>query len=129
MFLRGECRSVSYQPGSYETVKTSAGIEPDTVRINGIRYANRGTGFAERITPSQLILYAEVRGRLAAIYIDRYFKEKWGRLTAKRREAIQATMPEVIAVSEHMSPTGGRYYEALDDALAQWLTRAQAYKP
>src|SRR5512140_2943902 len=110
MPLLAECCSIVYMHGSRES------------------HWSDKTGFSDSIQSSKLILHVEVRGRMYQFWIDHFFKKNWGRLTHRRRDALRATMPAHIAVSEHRSPRGYVYYKPLDSALADWLAKARSHK-
>jgi hypothetical protein len=57
------------------------------------------------------------------IFIDRFFKDNFGRLIEKRRTIIENTMPQEINVQEKVSPRGTKYYIAVEDDLQNWLNK------
>lgn len=94
----------------------------------GFRLENRGNGWGQKTKSSKLILRVAVKTdegtELQEIWIDRFFKEEMGKLTGKRRDAIEATMPEVIEVEE-CSAGDKVYYQTSETELRKWLNRAE----
>lgn len=129
--MRAECLSVRYEEGSFDLYQKAPGRQCGQVKYRGgYRYKNRGNGWGEKIKPSKLILNAAVqtdKGKeLQVIWIDRFFKDELGNLTERRRDAIEATMPEFIEVEEC---TAGDevYYQTLETELRKWLKRAESF--
>lgn len=89
------------------------------------RYVNqRGFGWASECKPSRITLKVEVDGELFDVWVDRYFKDNWGRLTARRIDAIKKTIPGVVDLVENVSNNGTFYYTVSDFYMALWLTNA-----
>lgn len=121
------CKDVRYQAGSYECVQSWSAKDPgylSSLKEGGRTHvSDRGTGWADVVTPSKLILTVEIENGAHEIWIDRFFKKTVGRLTAKRRDLIRAAMPVTIEVERQVGRQGTEYYSVPEPELAAWLHR------
>ena len=69
---------------------------------------------------SRLILVVEIEGKRTEIWIDRFFKERVGRLTNNRICKIVGAMPNFVKVKNM-----GNYYLVQDSSLEAWLMSAE----
>jgi hypothetical protein len=127
--MKAECISVRYEEGSFELYQKAPGRQGGQVKYrDGFRLENRGNGWGQKTKSSKLILCVAVKTdegtELQKIWIDRFFKDEMGKLTGKRRDAIEVTMPEVIKV-EGCSAGDKLYYQASETELRKWLNRAE----
>jgi len=123
--MEARCLRVIYQPGSFEVLPSER--ERGTPR-GGFRTGQnakyRGHGNWNVSTASRFVLEIELAGEVHEIWITHFFQDNWGKLIAKRRTAIERTMPATIQVEEKIGRRGQTYYEALVEELHAWLTRA-----
>jgi len=120
------CKDVHYIAGSYECVQSWSNKDPGylpSLGQGGTSVSDRGTGWADVVTPSRLILTVEFDNGEHEIWIDRFFKKTAGRLTAKRRGLIRAAMPVTIEVERQVGRKGTVYYTVSEHQLATWLER------
>jgi hypothetical protein len=59
------------------------------------------------------------------VWVDKYFREHWGRLTTKRVQKIIDSMPDTLVVHENKTRSGAVYYTVDDSSLSDWLKRAK----
>lgn len=118
-----QCLNTGYLPGDFMVAQL-----PNQLRRkkkfgwNGSsKVRDRGTGWYETITPSQLYLHATL-GEQQLILDLSFFKHAWGRLTTRFREAIAATTPQTLRVTE----INGEFIILADD-LYIWLENARDY--
>lgn len=122
--MEAQCKEVYYESGSYNLVQ---GREAQYLPARSIESGMAGWGV--RSERSKLVLVASIGGKEFEIWIDRFFKNKIGSLTKKRRAIIEKTMPQTIRVSEATSPRGTRYYVADEADLCVWFDRCLAVDP
>jgi hypothetical protein len=125
--LIARCLGLEYQPGSFELCQGVKGSWSGKYE-GGQWFESRGFGWGQRIEPSKLILSVQVEGVAAVqeLWVDRFFKDRLGRLTEKRRNALKATMPITVMVTPHTGRKGRAYYKADEACLAAWLANAKA---
>ncbi len=85
---------------------------------------DRGTGWMDVIHSSRLILTVLIGGEKKEIWMERLFRKAVGRLTQKRRDAIQRTMPKEVEVVERTGRKGTKYFVLADEELQAWILRA-----
>ncbi len=93
---------------------------------NGRYVQNRGFGWASECRPARLTLICDDSGRREEIWIDRFFRENWGRLTPNRLSAIRATIPDEVEVNLQVSYKGANYYTVDETCMQNWLTNAKS---
>jgi len=120
--MKATCKKVTYEKSSFKLVQKVKGGTVDGFQ-NGKHLKNRGHGWGELTTPSRLVLSVEINNEKHEIWIDRFFKDKLGKLTSRRRTAIAATMPDEVEVEEGQE--GKKYYAAKEKDLTAWLKRCQ----
>jgi len=59
------------------------------------------------------------------IWVDRYFRDHWGRLTQGRIEAIEDTLLDELVVTEQHSYSGNTNYTVDNDCMASRLSAAK----
>jgi hypothetical protein len=124
--LIATCKSLEYQSGWRELCQGVKGYQSGR-SIGGKWFSSRGTGWGEHFESSKLILHAVVDGESepSEIWIDRFFKDKLGMLTEKRRNAIETTLPPTVRVRKQTSGRGTQYYVVECADLEAWLARAK----
>lgn len=124
------CEELVYEKGSFDLVpscSTHHGVFYPHIDSLGTKWKNRGTGWAQGVTSSKLTLVASVEGEEEKqyIWIDRFFKNRLGRLTQKRRAVIIAAMPASVEVERRVGRKGTVYYIVLESELEKWLNRVR----
>ena len=116
-----KCLRVSYIPGDFSLVQgiKGGGVSGNTYWKKGKKVTQHGFGYGTAVTPSDLILYAETDGGVISVSIGWFFKNTVGKLTAKRRAAIAASMPKKVSIQ-----SGGRYYTVAESDLFKWKCAA-----
>lgn len=94
---------------------------------DGYYSSNNGYGWGTTMRPSKLVLTVEVDGRHEEVWIDKFFKERWGRLTANRVAAIRATMSQLVLLQKQVSVRGTQYYTLAEPYAEAWLYNAKVY--
>lgn len=94
---------------------------------DGYYSQNNGFGWGSTMRPSKLILNVQVNDRHEEVWIDKFFKEHWGRLTANRVAAIKATMPQFVLLQKQVSVRGTEYYTLAELYAKAWLYNAKLY--
>ena len=122
---KAQCRKIKYEAGSFELTQGVKGGS-DGKWEGGRFFESRGHGWVQNIRSSKLILYVLVEKKPFEIWIDRFFKNNFGRLTKKRRDLIAKTMPESVEIEEQTSPRGTKYCTVSEADLQAWLARAKA---
>lgn len=98
-FMIAKIHSFNYDAGEYTKTQGHKGYERTHYR-NG-KYINpTGFGWASEYRPSRITIGICVDGAYAEVWIDRFFKDNWGRLTTKRLTTIRDTMPEEVNVEK-----------------------------
>lgn len=127
--MQAQCLALEYRDAIREVVQSFSRQDPGGVYRLFPMYASiidRGNGWAYVNAPSELVLTVEINGDEHELWVGRFFKERLGRLTAKRRERLRATMPTSLQVDERVSRKGNVYYVPTQSALASWLEQAFA---
>ena len=117
--------SITFEPGEYNITQGHKGYERK--RYKDGRYINpTGFGWATECKPSRITVGVDVNGSYTEIWVDRYFKDNWGRLTNKRVKAIKATLPDEINVLKNETYSGDIYFTIDEESLESWLKMAMA---
>ena len=83
--MNAKCITVRYEAGEYYLKNgVKGGATYGCYYKNGKYHKNRGFGWESVYAPSRLILVVEIEGKRTEIWIDRFFKERVGRLTNNR---------------------------------------------
>lgn len=86
--MKAKTISVTYEPGEYNLTQGHKGYEKKCYKNNS--YINpTGFGWATEYKQSRIIVGVDVKGLYAEVWVDRFFKDNWGRLTTKRVKAIK----------------------------------------
>ena len=124
--MKAKTISFTHVPGEYRKTQGHKGYERSHYK-NG-RYVNpTGYGWGTESKPSKIIVGVNVDGAYTEIWVDHYFKNMWGKLTAGRVEAIRATLPEELEVIMNETSSGRIYYMVDEACLEKWLSAAMAY--
>ena len=119
--MNAKCITVRYEAGEYYLKNgVKRGATYGCYYKNGKYHKNRGCGWESVYVPSRLILVAEIEGKRNEIWIDRFFKERVGRLTNNRICKIVGAMPNFVEVKNM-----GNYYLVQDSSLEAWLMSAE----
>lgn len=123
--MKAETLSICCEPGEY--YKTQGHKNSEKVHYKGGRYVNpTGFGWATEGSPSRITVGLNVKGTYANIWVDQFFKDNWGRLTAGRVEAVKATLPDELYIIKNESCSGDIYYTSDEDSMRTWLKDAMA---
>jgi len=107
--------SMEYQAGDY-------------IAWNGVKGGGkRGYGWASAPIPSKLFVVISVKKNvMAKVRVDRTFKEEVGRLSPKRKLAINACRPTKVTLVRGNDPWYGEDQVLVSDGdMAQWLGRVK----
>lgn len=125
--MQYKCISVKFVPSESNVVQSNIRKNPyylADLEARGYRVFDRGTGWATVSKPAQILLTLQgiPKGR-RVIDAAPYFRENWGRLTAKRGKKICSVFPQglVFTVEE-----GGINPSLPKQGLEDWLIRAQS---
>lgn len=119
--------SIKYIPGEYAYTNGHKGNECDHFNDStGAYVKQKGYGWASEWKPSKIIVSIETEDGCFDVWVDRYFRENWGRLTARRVQSILASLPEKVTVNKQIGRRGTVYYTIDDSSLSDWLQRAKA---
>lgn len=119
--------SIKYIPGEYANTNGHKGNEYGHYnKMTGAYVTQKGYGWTSEWKPSKIIVSIDTEDGYFEVWVDKYFREHWGRLTAKRVQAIMDSLPEVITVNEQIARSGSVYYTVDDSSLSDWLARAKA---
>ncbi|HEY9059189.1 MAG TPA: hypothetical protein VIO64_01615 [Pseudobacteroides sp.] len=119
--------SFYYETGEYAVTQGHKGYEKKHNKSG--KYINpKGFGWATEYKPSRITLGIVVNGVYAEVWVDRFFKDNWGRLTAGRVNAIKNTLPKEVNVIENIGLSGEIYYTIDDESLEKWLAAANKIK-
>ena len=120
-------KSVRYLPGEYAYTNGHKGNEHDHYNNStGAYVSQKGYGWASEWKPSKIIVIIDAGDGYSEVWVDKYFRENWGSLTAKRVDAIINTLPETVVVNEQTARSGAVYYTIDEISLSNWLKRAKA---
>ena len=119
--MNAKCITVRYEAGEYYLKNgVKGGATYGCYYKNGKYHKNRGFGWESVYAPSRLILVVEIEGKRTEIWIDRFFKERVGRLTNNRICKIVGAMPNFVKFKNM-----GNYYLVQDSSLEAWLMSAE----
>lgn len=135
--MKAKCVRLEYRPGERYTVEGVKGSW-DGIVEGGAFFRNAGYGVGEAFRPSLLLLHTVYRGKKLVVRIDRFFKEKLGKLVESRRKLIEMSMPESVLVqrlSKKEVVTDPMFeaeseefsYEVIETDLAEWLSRVSNF--
>lgn len=95
--MKAKTVKLEYHPGERYTVDGVKG-HWDGIVEGGSFFRNAGYGVGEAFRPSLLLLHTVYRGKKLVVRIDRFFKDKLGKLIENRRKLIEMKMPESVSV-------------------------------
>lgn len=120
----GTVKSIHYEAGEFAISQGHKCGERGHYTKSG-HYVNPiGFGNATVCKSSKLVLEVDVDGDRYDVWVDRFFKDNWGRLTAGRRYAIEKTAPDIVSLDEHTTYSGNIYYTICEPDMITWLHRA-----
>lgn len=126
MKINAKIIDVRYEKGWYKLHNGAKGGYKKYYK-NGV-YHKQSFGWSHDYCPSKLIVTValeETASDYKEVLVDRFFKQMWGNLTNRRLEGIMATVPTTIRVEEAETERGYQYYQADEDDLREWMTKAQ----
>ena len=119
--------SIKYIPGEYAYTNGHKGNEYGHYdKSIGAYVTQKGYGWATEWKTSKIIVNIDTEDGCSEVWVDKYFRKNWGRLTAKRVQAIIVSLPETVIVNEQMAKSGVVYFTVDDSSLSDWLERAKA---
>lgn len=104
-----------YEPGEFSITQKHPYGEKAHRNKRGAYVNPLGFGNAAETVSSKFWLTVDTGKGMTRVRIDPYFKDRGKRLTPKRREKLEDTMPEKVAISKQVSMYGNTYL-AVDDA-------------
>lgn len=114
-----------YEPGSFAVTQKHKRGEKSHYNKKGAYVNPLGFGNATEVTASHYYLFVETKnGGTASVRIDRYFKDRGKRLTEKRRNALEACMPEEVHIETLISDYGTQYVAVSDADMHSWCKEA-----
>lgn len=117
------CEKLEYLRGGIDLSQGNA-RRPHEGFAPGAYAEYNGYGWWRQTVPSRLIVHAVAAdGSTHEILVDRFFKDRVGRLTEKRRTIIAGAMPQTVRVEEHTGRRGRQYYAIPEADLEAWLER------
>lgn len=120
----GKVVNIRYDAGEFAITQGHKRGECGHYTKNGCYVNPIGFGNATVCRGSKLILAVEVDGIRHDVWIDRFFKDNWGKLTAKRRYAIEQAAPGTVLLNEQKTYSGSVYYTVNEQDMIAWLDRA-----
>ncbi len=119
-------KSIKYIPGEYAYTNGHKRNEYNHYNATtGTYVTQKGFGWASEWKPSKIIVRICTEDGETEVWVDKYFREHWGRLTAKRIKKIMDSMPDTLEVHENIARSGTVYYMVDDSSLSDWLMRAK----
>jgi hypothetical protein len=89
------------------------------------RFHKIRNGWDYEYKPLKMIVECELDdGEIVETWVDRYFKNELGRLTTRRKEAIEDNLPKYVTLEEQEGLTS-TYYTICEEDLREWLHRAK----
>lgn len=125
--VKGSVISLRYEAGYYALTNGHKGYERSHYSPGGGYVNQRGYGWASECKGSKYILEVAAGGEIYEVWVDRFFKDNLGRLTEKRRFAIEQTIPEFIGLEMHEGRNCGTYCTAAEADMQEWLSRVFKY--
>ena len=125
--MQYRCMSVKFVPSESDVVQSYTRKSPhllDDLKARGYKVFDRGTVWATISKPAQLLLTIQCipKGK-RVIDVAPYFRENWGRITAKRGERICSVfLKDFVFTAEE----GSINPSLPEQELSDWLTRAQS---
>jgi len=116
-----KCLEIIYEEGWYSSSQNTK--KRDIRYEKGCKHWDNGNGWQRNFKSSSYYIMVKIQDIKYKIFIDRFFKDNFGRLIEKRRTIIENTMPQEINVQEKVSPRGTKYYIAVEDDLQNWLNK------
>lgn len=134
--MKAKVVKLEYRPGERYTVDGVKG-HWDGIVEGGSFFRNAGYGVGEAFRPSLLLLHTIYRGKKLVVRIDRFFKEKLGKLIETRRKLIEMKMPESVSVKRLKKNEVVRdpmfeeviaefTHEVITSDLEEWLSRVNS---
>lgn len=122
--MKAKTTGIRYEQGNYcLTQKHKAG---ERSHYKNGRYVNpTGFGWGTEYTPSRLIVGIIVNGHYNEVWVDRFFKDYWGKMTQGRVAAILKTLPAELSVEKNETIRGAIYYTVKEKSLMKWLEDAK----
>lgn len=118
---------INYEPGEFYITQGHKGYEKRHQNKAG-RYVNpTGFGWGTESKPSRISVGIEIDGKKNEVFVDRYFKDNWGRLTSGRVSVIKKTLPDELEVIKN-TQSGNVYYTVDDKSMESWLFAAENAK-
>lgn len=124
--MKARTISITYQPGEYYKTQGHKRSERKHRSKAGHIVNPTGFGWATESRPSRIIVGVDVKGKYAEVWVDHFFKDNWGKLTAGRVRAIKDTMPDELKVKKNEGYSGSVYYTADETSMREWLKDAKA---
>ncbi len=124
---QAKINSIRFVPGEYAYTNGHKGHERSHYnKKKGAYVTQRGFGWASEWTPSKITIDISTKSGYFEVWVDKFFRDNWGRLTEGRVQAILDSVPETVFVNKQISRTGYVYYTVDDSSLSDWLERAKA---
>lgn len=124
--MKAKTITIEYEPGEYYITQGHKKNERKHRNSYG-QYVNpTGYGWGTVSKSSKLTVNVIVNEKHETVLVDRYFKENLGRLTTRRIDAIERTMPEFLEIEGHTNCYGDEYFIVNETSMEEWLTDVEA---
>lgn len=117
--MKAKCLEIEYEKGWYSSSQNTK--KCDIRYEKGCSHWDNGNGWQRNMKSSSYILITEFEGKKHKVFIDRFFKNNYGKLIESRRNIIEKNMPqeiELVKVSEDSI-----FYKADEKDLKEWLKK------
>ncbi len=115
---------LNYEPGDFCITQKHPYGEKAHRNKRGAYVNPIGFGNATETTSSKFWLTVDTGKGYARVRIDRYFKDRGKKLTPKRREKLEDTMPDKVNISQLVSMYGNSYLVVDDNDMDAWSKAA-----
>lgn len=117
-------RGLQYIPGDFCVTQGHKCGERAHYSRRGAYVNPIGFGNATETRPSRLLLAIDAGDEVSSVRIDDYFKERGKRLTQKRIERLEETMPDKVTLIRQVSCYGNEYITVDEDEMKKWCKKA-----
>lgn len=123
--MKAKTISVNYEPGEFYITQGHKGYERKHRNKLGQTVTPTGFGWGTVSKSSRITVDVNVNGKCREVFVDHFFKDNWGKLTAGRVQAIKETVPDELSLIENTTYSGGTYYTVKEEDMYEWLVAAK----
>ena len=121
--IRAKVLKMQVIPASNEYRQGIKGSSTATYYKGGAVHRRNGFGGERIISPTRLILIAEVASNSVNVFVDSLFREELGKLTQKRIRTICNAVPAYVWLEPNENFRGDVYYVLAQESFTAWLAR------